>query len=256
MNCPCHCLIFGHRRRSYRELPWRVADFGRLHRYERGGVVHGLARVRSFCQDDSHIFCTEEQLASEIEAFMRLFYGVYAAFGFTKIDIKLATRPEHRMGADALWDVSEKALADALTRRGPSLRGHPRRGRLLRAQARVPHRRRAQAQLAARHPPARLQPARGLRSQLHRAGRQGASPRHAPPRHPRLDRALPRHLHRAHRRRLPRLARARAGGGDHGEREAERLRRAGGARSSRARGCAPGPTSATTSSAPRSATLG
>ncbi len=118
MNCPAHCLIFGHRRRSYRELPWRVADFGRLHRYERGGVVHGMARVRSFCQDDSHIFCTEEQLTSEIEAFLRLFYGVYAAFGFRKIDIKLATRPDHRMGEDALWDLSEKALADALRAAG------------------------------------------------------------------------------------------------------------------------------------------
>jgi threonyl-tRNA synthetase len=118
MNCPGHCLIFGQRRRSYRELPWRIADFGRLHRYERGGVVHGMARVRSFCQDDSHIFCTEEQLTAEIESFMRLFYGVYAAFGFKKIDIKLATRPEHRMGADELWDLSEKALGDALTAAG------------------------------------------------------------------------------------------------------------------------------------------
>jgi len=114
MNCPSHCLIFGSRRRSYRELPWRVADFGRLHRYERGGVVHGLARVRSFCQDDAHIFCTEDQVREEIGRFIRLFYGVYKAFGFDKIDIKLATRPEKRIGTDALWDRAEKALADAL----------------------------------------------------------------------------------------------------------------------------------------------
>jgi threonyl-tRNA synthetase len=114
MNCPSHCLIFGHRRRSYRELPWRVADFGRLHRYERGGVVHGLARVRTFCQDDAHIFCAEDQLRSEIGSFIRLFYGVYRAFGFETIDIKLATRPEKRIGDDALWDRAEKALADAL----------------------------------------------------------------------------------------------------------------------------------------------
>ncbi len=114
MNCPSHCLIFGHRNRSYRELPWRVADFGRLHRYERGGVVHGLARVRSFCQDDAHIFCTPDQLKSEISAFLHLFYGVYAAFKFTKIDIKLATRPEKRIGSDEQWDASEKALGDAL----------------------------------------------------------------------------------------------------------------------------------------------
>src|SRR5581483_4901765 len=70
MNCPSHCVIFGSRRRSYRELPWRVADFGRLHRYERGGVVHGLARVRSFSQDDAHIFCAEESVAGEIARFM------------------------------------------------------------------------------------------------------------------------------------------------------------------------------------------
>jgi threonyl-tRNA synthetase len=118
MNCPSHCLIFGQRRRSYRELPWRVADFGRLHRYERGGVVHGLARVRSFCQDDAHIFCTEEQLQGEMSAFLRLLYEVYAAFKFTKIDIKLATRPEKRMGSDATWDAAEGALAEALKEAG------------------------------------------------------------------------------------------------------------------------------------------
>jgi threonyl-tRNA synthetase len=114
MNCPSHCLIFGQRRRSYRELPWRVADFGRLHRYERGGVVHGLARVRTFCQDDAHVFCAEDQLRSEIGAFLGLFYGVYRAFAFEKIDVKLATRPDKRIGDDALWDRAEKALADAL----------------------------------------------------------------------------------------------------------------------------------------------
>ncbi|HTN89317.1 MAG TPA: threonine--tRNA ligase [Sorangium sp.] len=114
MNCPSHCLIFGQRRRSYRELPWRLADFGRLHRYERGGVVHGLARVRSFCQDDAHIFCAPEQMQGEIQAFLRLLLEVYAAFRFAKIDIKLATRPKKRIGTDAQWDAAEGALADAL----------------------------------------------------------------------------------------------------------------------------------------------
>jgi threonyl-tRNA synthetase len=118
MNCPGHCLIFGHRRRSYRELPWRVADFGRLHRYERGGVVHGLARVRSFCQDDAHIFCAEDQLRQEIGAFIELFYGAYKVFGFEKIEIKLATRPDKRVGTDAQWDAAEKALGDALSDHG------------------------------------------------------------------------------------------------------------------------------------------
>jgi threonyl-tRNA synthetase len=114
MNCPSHCVIFGSRRRSYRELPWRMADFGRLHRYERGGVVHGLSRVRSFCQDDGHIFCTREQVPAEIERFMKLFYRIYKAIGFEKIDVKLATRPEKRIGDDADWDMSETALAAGL----------------------------------------------------------------------------------------------------------------------------------------------
>jgi threonyl-tRNA synthetase len=118
MNCPSHCVIFRSRRRSYRELPWRVADFGRLHRYERGGVVHGMARVRSFSQDDAHIFCAEEQVASEIARFMRFFYGVYKAFAFESIDIRLATRPEKRIGEDAMWDRAERSLAEGLTSAG------------------------------------------------------------------------------------------------------------------------------------------
>ncbi len=118
MNCPSHCLVFGARRRSYRELPWRVADFGRLHRYERGGVVHGLARVRSFCQDDAHIFCRPDQIQVEIEAFVDLLYRVYAALDMHEVAIKLATRPDKRIGTDAQWDAAEQALADALVRKG------------------------------------------------------------------------------------------------------------------------------------------
>src|SRR6185295_9911493 len=116
--CPSHCVIFGSRRRSYRELPWRVADFGRLHRYERGGVVHGLSRVRTFCQDDAHIFCTQAQVPQEIEKFIKLLYVVYKAFAFDKIDIKLATRPEKRLGTDADWDMSEGALKVGLEAAG------------------------------------------------------------------------------------------------------------------------------------------
>jgi threonyl-tRNA synthetase len=118
MNCPSHCVIFGSRKRSYRELPWRVADFGRLHRYERGGVVHGLSRVRTFCQDDAHIFCTKEQVSAEIEKFLRMFYAVYQAFSLDRIDIRLATRPDKRIGSDADWDMSERALQEGLERAG------------------------------------------------------------------------------------------------------------------------------------------
>jgi threonyl-tRNA synthetase len=118
MNCPGHCLMFGQRRRSYRELPWRVADFGRLHRYERAGVVHGLARVRSFCQDDAHIFCTPDQLEAEILSFNQLLFEVYAAFDFKNISVKLALRPEQRLGSDELWDKAEGALERALIQGG------------------------------------------------------------------------------------------------------------------------------------------
>jgi threonyl-tRNA synthetase len=118
MNCPSHCLIFGHRRRSYRELPWRMADFGRLHRHERAGVVHGLARVRSFSQDDAHIFCTEDQVEQEILAFNRLLFEVYAAFEFDNVVVKLALRPEKRIGTDELWNRAEGALRRALQTSG------------------------------------------------------------------------------------------------------------------------------------------
>ncbi|WP_394847159.1 threonine--tRNA ligase [Pendulispora brunnea] len=118
MNCPSHCAIFGARKRSYRELPWRVADFGRLHRYERGGTLHGLSRVRSFCQDDAHIFCAEEQVGAETKAFLDFFYQVYRTFGFEKIDVKLATRPDSRIGSDELWDRAEAALAEGLKAAG------------------------------------------------------------------------------------------------------------------------------------------
>lgn len=118
MNCPSHCMIFGSRKRSYRELPWRVADFGRLHRYERGGVVHGLSRVRTFCQDDAHIFCTAAQVPAEIEKFLKMFYGIYKVFALEKIDIRLATRPEKRIGSDEMWDMSERALQEGLERAG------------------------------------------------------------------------------------------------------------------------------------------
>jgi threonyl-tRNA synthetase len=128
MNCPSHCVIFGSRRRSYRELPWRMADFGRLHRYERGGVVHGLSRVRTFCQDDAHIFCTRQQVPEEIEKFISMLYIAYKAFGFEKIDVKLALRPEKRIGSDADWDMSEGALAEGLRRAGLAFENLPGEG--------------------------------------------------------------------------------------------------------------------------------
>jgi threonyl-tRNA synthetase len=118
MNCPSHCIIFKHRKRSYRDLPWRVADFARLHRYERGGVVHGMTRVRSMAQDDAHIFCAEEQIPAEIERFLKFFHAVYKAFKFESIDIRLATRPDKRIGTDEQWDTAEEGLSAGLERAG------------------------------------------------------------------------------------------------------------------------------------------
>lgn len=118
MNCPGHCLMFGERKWSYRELPVRLADFGRLHRYERSGVTHGLTRVRTFCQDDAHIFCTPEQMEGEILGFIRLVQKVYRDFGFTDVHIALATRPDKAMGSPELWEKSEATLKSSLEKAG------------------------------------------------------------------------------------------------------------------------------------------
>ncbi len=114
MNCPGHCLLYQAEKKSYRDLPWRVADFGRLHRYERSGAMHGLTRVRTFCQDDAHIFCRMDQIQSEISGFMTLLSEVYKTLGLNSYTIYLSTRPEKRMGSDEVWDQAEQALKDAL----------------------------------------------------------------------------------------------------------------------------------------------
>lgn len=114
MNCPSHCLIFGSTHHSYKDLPVRMADFGRLHRYEKSGAMSGLTRVRTFCQDDAHVFCTMEQFQGEIQNFMNLFNEVYNTLGMTDYKIGLSTRPESRMGSDDIWDKAEEGLAQAL----------------------------------------------------------------------------------------------------------------------------------------------
>src|SRR6478736_432122 len=117
MNCPGHVQIFKHGLKSYRDLPIRLAEFGAVHRYEPSGALHGLLRVRGFTQDDAHIFCTEEQLAAECLKINELILSVYADFGFAgDILIKLATRPEKRVGTDAMWDHAEGVLKDVLAR--------------------------------------------------------------------------------------------------------------------------------------------
>lgn len=118
MNCPCHMLMFKHYKYSYRDLPMRYADFGRLHRYESAGAVAGLTRVRSFCQDDAHIFIQMENIESEIIKLMEMFFICYDHFGFNQIKIGLSTRPESKAGDDATWDKAEAALKGALDRTG------------------------------------------------------------------------------------------------------------------------------------------
>jgi threonyl-tRNA synthetase len=116
MNCPGHLQIFKHGLKSYRDLPLRMAEFGVVHRYEASGAMHGLMRVRGFTQDDAHIFCTEDQLADECLKINDLILSVYADFGFDEIVVKLSTRPEKRVGSDALWDHAEAVMMSVLER--------------------------------------------------------------------------------------------------------------------------------------------
>ena len=118
MNCPAHIQIYNHGLKSYRDLPLRLAEFGSCHRNEPSGTLHGLMRVRNFVQDDAHIFCTEEQILSEVIAFNDLLFEVYRDFGFEDVLIKLSTRPEKRVGSDETWDKAEKALEEALNSQG------------------------------------------------------------------------------------------------------------------------------------------
>ena len=116
MNCPGHMMIYNENLRSYRDLPMKISEFGKVHRYEPSGALHGLLRVRSFTQDDAHIYCTPEQLTDECLKVNELILSIYKDFGFQDVHIKLSTRPENRIGSDESWDLSEAALKTALDR--------------------------------------------------------------------------------------------------------------------------------------------
>ena len=118
MNCPCHIEVYKQGLHSYRELPLRLAEFGSCHRNEASGTLHGLMRVRGFVQDDAHIFCTEDQVQAEVSDFIDLLFEVYRDFGFDDVLISLSTRPEKRVGEDALWDRAEQTLKDVLESKG------------------------------------------------------------------------------------------------------------------------------------------
>jgi threonyl-tRNA synthetase len=128
MNCPGHCYLFGSRKYSYRDLPIRYADFSRLHRFEQSGVLSGLTRVRSFAQDDAHIYCTPEQLDGELEQFVAMTKEVYKVFGFDRIDVTLQTRPEKFLGRVELWDAAEAALRRCLEQAGFTVKVLPGEG--------------------------------------------------------------------------------------------------------------------------------
>ncbi|NUP99031.1 MAG: threonine--tRNA ligase [Armatimonadetes bacterium] len=128
MNCPSHALMFGSRRHSYKDLPVRYADFGRLHRYEPSGVTAGLTRVRSFAQDDAHIFCRVDQIRDEVHAFIDMLMEVYTLFGFDDIQIDLSTRPEKAAGTAEMWATAEAILAEALDAREVTYRVAPGEG--------------------------------------------------------------------------------------------------------------------------------
>merc|ERR1712176_535047 len=113
MNCPGHCVMFGHRLRSYRELPMRLAEFGVLHRNELSGALTGLTRVRRFVQDDGHIFCTNDQIEQEVKQTLEFMQKVYGIFGFS-FQLELSTRPEMFLGEIAVWDKAEAALEKVL----------------------------------------------------------------------------------------------------------------------------------------------
>ncbi|MDI6748145.1 MAG: threonine--tRNA ligase, partial [Rhodocyclaceae bacterium] len=118
MNCPGGVALFKQGIKSYRDLPLRMAEFGKVHRYEPSGALHGLLRVRHFTQDDAHIFCTEEQMEDECKSVVALILDIYKDFGFDSVRIKLSTRPEKRIGSDATWDTLEGALSNALDHMG------------------------------------------------------------------------------------------------------------------------------------------
>jgi threonyl-tRNA synthetase len=223
MNCPWHIMIYKTRRHSYRELPVRFAELGTVYRYERSGVLHGMERVRGFTQDDSHIFCTPDQLAGEVEGVLDLMDFLLKTFKYEYV-CYLATRPKDKyLGSDEEWEFATNALRQALG----SIAGC--RTRSTRAAARSTRRIDVKLKVARRpravpDDPGRPEPAEALRRGLHRLGRSGARVHHAAPCALRLARALRRHLHRAHRRRVPRVGGAGAGDRAARERQGARLR--------------------------------
>ena len=224
MNCPGACLVYASDRHSYRELPLRLAEFGRVSRNEREGVLHGLLRVRAFTQDDAHVYCTEEQIGDEVASICEAIDELYVA-------LRLRGRPRRALDPAGEVDGLRGAVGESrggagrgARQPGPRVHAQPRRRRLLRAEDRLPHHRRAGPLLAVRHLPARLPDARALRALLHRRRRRRPPAGDDPPGAARLDGALRRDPDRALRRPLPDLDGAGAGDRPADLRPPQRLR--------------------------------
>ena len=151
MNCPAHIQLYKDARRSYRDLPIRYSEAGLVHRHEPSGTLHGLLRVRHITQDDAHIFCTEEQIADEVNRCLDFGYAIYDTFGFAP-RLELSTRPEKRIGTEDMWDRAEAALEARARPARRRVRAQPRRRRVLRAEDRPAHDRLDRPLVAARAP--------------------------------------------------------------------------------------------------------
>ena len=200
MNCPGHVQIFKQGIRSHHDLPLRFAEFGKVHRYEPSGALHGLMRVRAFTQDDAHIFIKPDQITAESVAVTRLILDIYKDFGFDEVQIKFSDRPAKRVGEDAVWDQAEAALKAAADGGWHRVLAEPRRGRLLWPQAGVRAAGRHRAGLAVRDAAGGPEPAWPPGGPLHRRTQPPADTRHAASRHFRLPGAVFRHPARASRR--------------------------------------------------------
>ena len=172
MNCPGACLVFSTRLRSYRDLPLRFADFGRLHRAERSGVITGLTRVRTFCQDDAHIFCTEDSIESEVMSVVGRIREIYQVFGFGEVAVELSGRPAKAVGTAETWERAQATLRGVLEKHGIAFTPNPGEGAFYAPEDRLSGEGLPGALLAARHRAARLPAPRALRAQVHRRARR------------------------------------------------------------------------------------
>ena len=197
MNCPGHIQIFKNGLKSYRDLPYKIAEFGKVHRFEPSGALHGLMRVRAFTQDDAHVFITEEQIAAEVIKVNDLILSIYQDFGFDDVRIKFSDRPEKRIGEDAVWDKAEAALMQALEASGRPWSLNKGEGAFYGPETRIRVARCHRPRLAMRHCAGRSQHAWAARRVLYRRAFEQGDAGDAASRHVRLARTLHRHHDRA-----------------------------------------------------------